>query len=152
MIRPWLKQNCVYVFPNFKHCTLQNVSNSDAITGRIACSLRKGPERGNWIKGKFRCYGEINSIQKVFDQATYSLFGGLNDLLSYSVQNLLQYVTDWVRFSLILFTLKTVWSHHIVAYRGGFGGGGSNPPEIPKALQYHAKLNSIVKTVKNCWI
>ena len=25
-------------------------------------------------------------------------------------------------------------------------------PEIPKALQNRAKLNSIVKTVKNCWI
>ena len=35
-----------------------------------------------------------------------------------------------------------------VAYRGGF-----NPPlptEIPKALQNRAKLNQIVKTVKNC--
>jgi len=26
------------------------------------------------------------------------------------------------------------------------------PPEIPKALQSRAKLNPIVKTVKNCWI
>jgi len=26
------------------------------------------------------------------------------------------------------------------------------PPEIPKALQNRAKLNLIVKTVKNCWI
>jgi len=26
------------------------------------------------------------------------------------------------------------------------------PPEIPKALQNRAKLNPIVKTVKNCWI
>ena len=33
------------------------------------------------------------------------------------------------------------------------GGGGSNTPptpEIPKALQNRAKLNPIVKTVKNC--
>ena len=31
------------------------------------------------------------------------------------------------------------------------GCWGSNPPsEIPKALQNHAKLNPIVKTVKNC--
>ena len=30
------------------------------------------------------------------------------------------------------------------------GVGGSNPPEIPKALQNRAKLNPIVKTVKNC--
>jgi len=29
--------------------------------------------------------------------------------------------------------------------------GGSNPlPEILKALQNHAKINPIVKTVKNC--
>jgi len=31
-------------------------------------------------------------------------------------------------------------------------GGSSPPPEIPKALQNRAKLNPIVKTVKNCWI
>jgi len=30
------------------------------------------------------------------------------------------------------------------------GGGGSNPPKIPKALKNHAKLNPIVKTAKNC--
>ena len=35
----------------------------------------------------------------------------------------------------------------------GVGLGFSNPhPEIPKALQNRAKLNPIVKTVKNCWI
>jgi len=38
----------------------------------------------------------------------------------------------------------------------GIRGGGLNhhhpPPEIPKALQNRAKLNPIVKTVKNCWI
>jgi len=28
--------------------------------------------------------------------------------------------------------------------------GGFKPPEIPKALQNRAKLNPIVKTVKNC--
>jgi len=41
-----------------------------------------------------------------------------------------------------------------VAYRGGWGwfGGSNPPPEIPKALQNRAKLNPIVKTVKNCWI
>jgi len=35
------------------------------------------------------------------------------------------------------------------------GGGGCStplPPEIPKALENRAKLNPIVKTVKNCWI
>ena len=37
---------------------------------------------------------------------------------------------------------------------GGEGVWGSNTPqpEIPKALQNRAKLNPIVKTVKNCWI
>jgi len=37
---------------------------------------------------------------------------------------------------------------------GGVGGGGSTPPppEIPKTLQNRAKLNPIVKTVKNCGI
>ena len=34
-----------------------------------------------------------------------------------------------------------------VVYRGGIGE--FTPPEIPKALQNRAKLNSIVKTVKN---
>jgi len=29
-------------------------------------------------------------------------------------------------------------------------GWGLTPPEIPKALQNRAKLNLIVKTVKNC--
>ena len=33
---------------------------------------------------------------------------------------------------------------------GGFGGFNPPPPEIPKALQNRAKLNPIVKTVKNC--
>jgi len=29
-------------------------------------------------------------------------------------------------------------------------GGQTPPPEIPKALKNRAKLNPIVKTVKNC--
>ena len=33
-----------------------------------------------------------------------------------------------------------------------WGGGFKPPPEIPKVLQNRAKLNPIVKTVKNCWI
>ena len=32
----------------------------------------------------------------------------------------------------------------------GGGLGGQTPPEIPKTLQNRAKLNPIVKTVKNC--
>ena len=32
----------------------------------------------------------------------------------------------------------------------GVGVGVFKPPEIPKALQNRAKLNPIVKTVKNC--
>ena len=39
-----------------------------------------------------------------------------------------------------------------VAYRGGGWGVQTPPPEIPKAHQNRAKLNPIVKTVKNCWI
>jgi len=31
-------------------------------------------------------------------------------------------------------------------------GGVQTPPEILKALQSRARLNPIVKTVKNCWI
>ena len=140
MIWPWLKQNCVYEFANFKHCTLQNVSNGDTITGLIVCSLRKSPERGHWFEGKFRCYGEINSIQKLFDQATYNLFRGLNDLHSYSLQNLSQCVTNWVRFSLILFTLQTVWSHHTVVYREGIWGGSNSAPPPKKKFQRPSKI------------
>ena len=57
------------------------------------------------------------------------------------------------------------WKHHdpsqestrrnIGVPKGGGGGGRGvqNPPsEIPKALQNRAKLDPIVKTVKNCWI
>jgi len=51
---------------------------------------------------------------------------------------------------------KEAWPS-TVAYRGGWLGGGGGgvfvsnpPPEIPKALQNRAKLNPIVKTVKNC--
>ena len=36
--------------------------------------------------------------------------------------------------------------------RGGVGSSTPSPHEIPKALQNRAKLNPIVKTVKNCWI
>ena len=50
-------------------------------------------------------------------------------------------------------TESSVWlSIDPVAYRGGRRLGGSNLPEIPKALQNRAKLNPIVKTVKICWI
>jgi len=47
-----------------------------------------------------------------------------------------------------------LWSLCTVAYRGGKFGGSNHPPppEIPKSLQNRAKLNPIVKTVKNCWI
>jgi len=34
----------------------------------------------------------------------------------------------------------------------GVWGVQTPPPEIPEALQNRAKLNPIVKTVKNCWI
>ena len=42
-------------------------------------------------------------------------------------------------------------SRFTVAYRGGFGVFNP-PPEILKALQNRAKLNPIVKILKNCWI
>jgi len=47
---------------------------------------------------------------------------------------------------------KNVWVSGVP--RAGLGGGVLNPsyPEIPKALQNRAKINPIVKTVKNCWI
>ena len=38
--------------------------------------------------------------------------------------------------------------HHQWRTEGGFKP--PFPPEIPKALKNRAKLNSIVKTVKNC--
>jgi len=47
-------------------------------------------------------------------------------------------------------SLKVLCGVTSVAYRGGGVWGGSNPSKIPKALQNRAKLNSIVKTVKNC--
>jgi hypothetical protein len=40
------------------------------------------------------------------------------------------------------------WDRQPVAYRRGFGVF-KPPPEIPKPLQNRAKLNPIVKTVKN---
>jgi len=40
-------------------------------------------------------------------------------------------------------------SFSTVAYQAGVLGC-SNPPEIWKALQNHAKLNTIVNIVKNC--
>jgi len=47
-----------------------------------------------------------------------------------------------------------MWVEEVAAYQWRTEGGCSNPPppEIPKALQNRAKLNPIVKTVKNCWI
>ena len=40
--------------------------------------------------------------------------------------------------------------HEPVQWRTGGWFGVFNPPEIPKALENRAKLNPIVKTVKNC--
>jgi len=48
----------------------------------------------------------------------------------------------------VLLAFRKIVQTRAVAYRGGF-----NPPlEIPKALQNRAKLNPIVRTVKNCGI
>ena len=55
----------------------------------------------------------------------------------------------------INFNVRTLLSFCDVSTGSGIRGGGlgcSNPPppEIPEALQNRAKLNPIVKTVKNC--
>jgi len=47
-------------------------------------------------------------------------------------------------------TLFLKYVAHSGVPRGGFGVFEPPPPEIPKALQNRAKLNPIVKTVKNC--
>ena len=55
---------------------------------------------------------------------------------------------------------KLVWElsvEEVAPFSGILRGGGGvwgvqTPPQIRKALQNCAKLNSIVKTVKNCWI
>jgi hypothetical protein len=46
--------------------------------------------------------------------------------------------------------MPQISKHPVQWHTEGGGLGGSNPPKIPKALQNHAKLNPIVKTVKNC--
>jgi hypothetical protein len=43
-------------------------------------------------------------------------------------------------------TVSTVFTRGVLK---GVWGGSNPPPEIPKALENHAKLNVIVKTVKN---
>ena len=43
--------------------------------------------------------------------------------------------------------------HPMIEHSGDRGGGlgcSTPPPEIPKVIQNRAKLNPIVKTVKNC--
>jgi len=52
----------------------------------------------------------------------------------------------------MIYSLKFLLSLSTVQWRTrGRGWSVSNPlPEIPKTLQNHAKLNQIVKTVKNC--
>ena len=59
--------------------------------------------------------------------------------------------------SVSVLQLCEIWRKY-VAFNGHYleqwrtDWGGSKPPEIPKALQNRAKLNPIVKTVKNCRI
>ena len=51
------------------------------------------------------------------------------------------------------YTCGLILTHYkSVAYRGGGVWCVQPPPEIPKAFQNRAKINPIVKTVKNCWI
>ena len=47
---------------------------------------------------------------------------------------------------------NTTPQHYTVTYPGGGWGVQTTSPKIPKALQNRAKLNPIVKTVKNWWI
>ena len=52
---------------------------------------------------------------------------------------------------LLVQNLNDSWLHTISGVpRGGWGVHIPPPPEILKALQNRAKLNPIVKTVKNC--
>ena len=52
--------------------------------------------------------------------------------------------------NVVMRRLPVFWSTASVAYRGGgVYGVQPPPPEIPKALQNRAKLNTIVKSVKN---
>ena len=48
--------------------------------------------------------------------------------------------------------LSTAYARGQWRTEGGVWGVQTTPPKIPKALQNRAKLNPIVKTVKNCWI
>jgi len=55
-----------------------------------------------------------------------------------------------LHFEYRVYFCSTINSNH---FQWCTEGGGDLPhPEIPKALQNRAKLNPIVKTVKNCWI
>jgi len=50
-------------------------------------------------------------------------------------------------------THRSIWWENISGVpREGVTGSTPPPLEITKAFQNRAKLNPIVKTVKNCWI
>jgi len=51
-----------------------------------------------------------------------------------------------------LLKIRALWDVKQFRTGGGVWGFKPPPPEIPKALQNLAKLNPIVKTVKNCLI
>ena len=89
----------------------------------------------------------------------------MNELLTYTVM-LDTLILAYPQFLIMLVELQKVLSQELscfcnktttvlsvwtVAYWGG-GWGVQPPPEILMALQNRAKLNPIVKTVKNCWI
>ena len=50
----------------------------------------------------------------------------------------------------VVLSWYTIWSSGVP--KGGGGGSNPSPPEIPKTLRNRARLNPIVKTVKNFWI
>jgi len=59
----------------------------------------------------------------------------------------------WRRLQENVFVTRNIVTYTSGVPRGGGLGVQPSPsPEIPKALQNRAKLNPIVKTVKNCWI
>jgi len=59
-------------------------------------------------------------------------------------------ITDWDNSLKV--ARNTYIPHAIKQWRTEVGFGGSTPPPITNALQNRAKLNPIVKNVKNCWI
>jgi len=65
------------------------------------------------------------------------------------MENLMKHPSGHSRKDMQIFENQKPGHLRTVAYRGG-EGVTPPPPEIPKAIKNRAKLNPIVKTVKNC--